>query len=213
VLAAGDHVGIQPQKREGYAAVGCAVPVGRLRGDDLIEFSRLADEYGSGELRLTNNQNILVVDVPEARLDDLLSEPLLGRYSPQPSAWARRTVSCTGKDFCHFSLFDTKARAVEFAAEMDALVPLSSPLRVHWSGCFHGCGQHQIGDIGFEAVHLRAGNDVVEAVDVYLGGQLGPDPKLATRVLEAVPVSELPERIPELLREAEFAAIRQAVSG
>jgi ferredoxin-nitrite reductase len=196
----GDHVGVRRQKQEGRWYVGCLVPVGRITGDDLIEFGRLAEVFGTGELRLTQDQNVLLVNVPTDRLRALLDEPLLARYSPFPPPALRRLVSCTGIDFCHYALIDTKGRAVELAAELEGLIPNERPLRVHWSGCPHACGQHHIADLGFQAARVRIGDQVVDAADVYLGGRLGREPRLAVRVLEGVPVSELRERLEPLLR-------------
>ncbi len=196
---AGDHLGVSRQRQAGLNTVGCLIPVGRIQGDDLIEFGRLAEAYGSGELRLTNNQNVLIVNVPDERLDGLLSEPILQKYPSEPSSWMRRTVSCTGKDFCHFSQIDTKGSAVAFAQRMDELLPRQTAVRVHWSGCVRGCGQHPIGDIGFQAAPLRVGDHFVDAADVYVGGRLGPEPRLATKILSSVPLDELPERIAALL--------------
>jgi ferredoxin-nitrite reductase len=196
---AGDHIGVTQQKKDNLYALGCVVPVGRIRGRDFAAFGRLAEEYGSGELRLTNQQNILIVNVNGGRLAALLEEPLLQKYSPVPSAWSRRTVSCTGKDFCHFALIDTKGYAQELSRQMESLMPLDSPLRVHWSGCSHGCGQHLVADIGIQAQRLAIGDVIVDAADVFIGGRLGKDARLATKVLDSVPLSELPLRLKEIL--------------
>jgi ferredoxin-nitrite reductase len=197
----GDHLGVTSQKQAGFQAVGCLIPVGRIRGNDLIEFGRLAETYGNGELRLTNNQNILIVNVPADQMTALLTEDLLRMYSPEPSSWMRRSVSCTGRDFCQFSLIDTKGSALAFAREMDGLLNRDEALRVHWSGCARGCGQHHIGDIGLQAAQLRRGTELIDAVDVYLGGRVGPEGALGTKVLEAVPLDELPARVAELLKD------------
>jgi ferredoxin-nitrite reductase len=82
---------------------------------------------------------------------------------------------------------------------MERLLPLPTSLRVRWSACQHGCGQHYIGDIGFMATRAQIGDEIVEAVDVFIGGKPGSDPRLATRVLSEVPVSELPRRVAEYL--------------
>src|SRR5205085_11938447 len=87
---AGDHLGVARQKQPGLNAVGCLVPVGRLTGEDLIEFGSLAGRYGSSELRLTNNQNVVIVNVPGTSLAALLGEPLLQKFSPHPPNWSRR---------------------------------------------------------------------------------------------------------------------------
>jgi ferredoxin-nitrite reductase len=204
---AGDHLGVSRQKQAGLNTVGCLVPVGRINGDDLIEFGRLADCYGSGELRLTNNQDLLIVDVHKDDMRPLLAEQLLQKYSPAPPNWRRRSVSCTGIDFCHYAQIDTKRSAEEFAAKMEELLPIDSPLRVHWSGCQHGCGQHYVGDIGLLASHNQVGNAVVPVVDVFVGGTLGKNPRLARRALTDVPLTELPERLAEYLRRDDSGLI------
>jgi ferredoxin-nitrite reductase len=195
----GDHLGVRDQRQPGLCYVGCLVPVGRTCGDEMIDFARIADCYGSGDVRLTNDQNILLVNVPEARLDALLDEPLLRRLTPFPAASRRRLVSCTGSDFCHYALGDTKGQALDVAAGLEALMPAMEPLRMHWSGCPHACGQHRIADIGFLATKVRIDGVIVDSADVYLGGRLGKDPRLAERVLENVPLTELPARVKRLL--------------
>jgi len=191
----GDHVGVHPQKRSGVSSVGLLVPVGRTTGDDLKEMARLAETYGSGELRLTNDQNVLIVNVRGSALAGLLAEPLVLRYTPHPDAFQRRLVSCTGKDFCHYSLIDTKGRALELAQQLNVLLPEAPSLRMHWSGCPHPCGLHHIADIGFQASRVRIDGEVVDAADVFVGGKLGRDARLATKVMEGVPLSDLAERL------------------
>jgi ferredoxin-nitrite reductase len=193
--------------------VGLAVPVGRTTGDDLIELGRLAETYGSGELRLTNDQNVLIVDVAGNGLAALLAQPLVQRYTPHPDAFQRRLVSCTGKDFCHFSLIDTKGRAVEVAERLQALLPEALPLRMHWSGCPHACGLHHIADIGFQAARVRVDGEIVDAADVFVGGKLGKEARLATKVMEGVPLSELADRLAPLIaagRRPAVAAVEAA---
>jgi ferredoxin-nitrite reductase len=195
----GDHTGVHRQREAGRFYVGLNVPVGRTTADDLIGLAKLALLTGSGNLRLTNDQNVLIPDVDEADLDAFLSEPLLLKYQVVPPSLMRRLVSCTGKDFCHFSLIDTKGRALEVAERLQVLLPGAGPLRMHWSGCPHACGLHHIGDIGIQAARVRVGSEVVDAADVFMGGRLGTDPRLAAKVLEGVPIDELPQRLRDLL--------------
>ena len=105
----GDHVGIFPQKQSGLNCLGLAVPVGRVSVDQLLEVARLADAYGNGEIRLTPSQNVLIPNVPDAAVDSLKAEPLLREFQYDPSEVVRGLVSCTGNDYCHFALIDTKA--------------------------------------------------------------------------------------------------------
>jgi ferredoxin-nitrite reductase len=191
----GDHLGVHSQRRSDLSYVGLAVPAGRTTADDMIELARLAGCYGSGEVRLTNDQNVLIVNVPDDKLSGLLEEPLLATYSPDPGSFSRRMVSCTGKDFCHFSLIDTKGRATEIAESLQVLYPDETPLRMHWSGCPHACGLHHIADIGLQASRVRIGDEIVDAADVFVGGRLGKHASLATKVMDAVPLTELPQRL------------------
>lgn len=196
----GDHIGVQPQRQAGLVSIGLLVPVGKVTGNDFIELARLSDEYGSSEVRLTDDQNMLLVNVPEARLECLLDEPLMQKYSPNPDNWMRGTVSCTGNNYCHFSLIDTKSWAVKIAGTMNDLMPMSEPLRVNWSGCPHACGQHHIGDVGFQGARVRIGDEIVDAVDVFIGGRAGADARMGEKVLDAVPLTELPARLIALLQ-------------
>ena len=136
------------QEQPGRSVVGCLVPVGRITGDQLIEFGRLARIYGEGELRLTVQQNVLIPHVPEARLGALLKEPLLQTFSPDPSPWMRSVVTCTGTEYCHFSLIDTKGEALKLARALDERYEIDAPVRLQMSGCPHSCGQHRAGEIG-----------------------------------------------------------------
>ena len=116
----GDHVGVHGQRQAGLVYVGCSVPVGRMSGIELVEAARLADTYGDGDVRLGTDQNFTLTGVPEDRLDDLLAEPLLQKYSPFPGPFVRGVVACTGAEFCRFAVVETKERAVLWARHLDA---------------------------------------------------------------------------------------------
>ncbi|KAF3505092.1 hypothetical protein F2Q69_00040395 [Brassica cretica] len=62
-----DYFGVHPQKQEGLSYIGLHCPVGRLQADDMDELARLADTYGSGELRLTVEQNIIIPNVETSK--------------------------------------------------------------------------------------------------------------------------------------------------
>jgi ferredoxin-nitrite reductase len=217
----GDHVGVHPQKRGGgfqtgpyendLHYVGLNVPVGRMGGEQFEEAGRLAGEYGHG-VRLATDQNLIITGVPEERLEDLLAEPLLQRYSPNPGAFERGVVACTGSEFCRFGIVETKVRAVEWAREMDERVGDigQEAVRMHFSGCSASCAQPQIGDIGFRGETAKTREAIVEGVDIGLGGSLGKDAAFIDWVEGAKPAEEVPdalvavfERFEEERREGE----------
>ncbi|MBK7725470.1 MAG: hypothetical protein IPI33_09645 [Dehalococcoidia bacterium] len=190
---AGDHLGIHPQRQVGMNYIGLHIPVGRVTSDELDELARLAEQYGAGELRLTIDQNVVVPHVPDSALSALLAEPLLAKLRPNPPAVWRSLVACTGNDYCHFSLIDTKTHAFNLATDLERKgIQVPRGTRIHVSGCVHACGKHHVGDIGLQGANIRLGERVEEAADVWVGGKLGENARLATKVLTNVHVEDLP---------------------
>jgi ferredoxin-nitrite reductase len=199
---AGDHLGIHPQRQAGMNYVGLHVPVGRISAEQMEGVAELAETYGSGELRLTVDQNLIIIGVPDERLSALLAEPLLQELRPNPSSVWRNLVACTGNEDCHFSLIDTKRHAVTLAAELERRgVQLPRGARLHVSGCVHACGKHHVADIGLQGTNIRLGDRIEEAADVYIGGRLGYEPQLAAKVLQNVHMEDLPVLVEALVRQ------------
>ena len=196
-----DHLGVIPQKQMGLYSVGLCVPTGRTCADDMTELARLAAVYGSGDIRLTVDQNAIIADVPESRLPGLLQEPLLSRLSPDPAPMMRGLVSCTGNDYCNLALIETKSVSRRVIEALDSLHPDAAPLRMYWSGCPAGCGNHHAADIGFQGGKTRFEGNVVDAVTIFAGGSTGPNARPASKVAEQVPVSTLGAVLPGLIEK------------
>jgi len=214
----GDHVGVHAQRDPELRYVGCSVPVGRMSGIELVEAARLAKIYGDGTLRLGSDQNFVLTGVPDNRIDALLDEELLGKYSPFPGPFERGVVACTGSEFCRFAVVETKERAVTWARWLDSQLaddPVaqrpapSRPsawredagvIRMHFSGCSASCAQPQIADIGFRGDVAHVGERIVEAVDIGMGGSLGPDAGFIDWIENARPVDDVPEALVRALR-------------
>ena len=203
-----DYLGVHPQKQEGLSYVGLHVPVGRLQAADMFELARLADEYGSGELRLTVEQNIVLPNVRNERIDALLAEPLLReRLSPRPSLLLRGLVACTGNQFCGQAIIETKARALQVTREVEKRVAVPRPVRMHWTGCPNSCGQVQVADIGFMGCLTKDGDgNICEAADIFVGGRVGSDSHLADVYRKAVPCKDLVPVVADILVER-FGAV------
>jgi ferredoxin-nitrite reductase len=202
-----DYLGVHPQKQEGLSYVGLHVPVGRVQAADMFELARLADEYGSGELRLTVEQNIVLPNVKNERLDALLAEPLLQRLSPQPSLLLKGLVSCTGNQFCGQAIIETKMRALNVTREVEKRVSVPRPVRMHWTGCPNSCGQVQVADIGFMGCLTKdSTGKIVEAADIFVGGRVGSDSHLADVSKKSVPCDDLVPIVANLLVE-KFGAV------
>ncbi|AQL42525.1 ferredoxin--nitrite reductase [Halorientalis sp. IM1011] len=204
-----DHVGVYDQ-RDGTNYVGLSVPVGRLPAEDAIELADLADEYGSGEIRLTRRQNPLVMDVPDEKLDDLLAHDLLETYTPEPSPFEQGAMACTGTEFCSIALTETKARTARMLRWLQRNVELPDDvdrIKIHYSGCTADCGQAMTADIGLQGMRARKDGEMVEAMDVGVGGGVGEDPSFVDWVRQRVPADEVPGLIKNLVEA--YAALRE----
>ena len=204
-----DHVGIFRQKQEGLNYVGLAVPVGRITTEQMLQVADLAENYGSGQIRLTIGQNLIIPGVPDNKIGDLTAEPVLQELRYDPPEVMRGLVSCTGMDYCHFALIETKGWALKTARALEAKLGKTQPLRMHWSGCPAGCGNHSVADIGLLGKNIKLNGEVVEAVDVFVAGAAGCEPNPPIKIMEDVPCEGLPNVVAGLVQHGAFKAMRQ----
>ncbi|OIW10186.1 hypothetical protein TanjilG_27937 [Lupinus angustifolius] len=209
-----DYLGVHPQKQEGLSYVGIHIPVGRVQAYEMDELANLADKYGTGELRLTVEQNIIIPNVENSKLDALLKEPLLKeRFSPEPSILMKTLVACTGNQFCGQAIIETKARALKVTEEVEREVAVTRKVRMHWTGCPNTCGQVQVADIGFMGCMTRDENGkVTEGVDIFLGGRIGTDSHLAEVYKKGVPCKDLVPIVADILVN-HFGAVKRNREG
>ena len=186
-----DHAGIYRQKQPGLNYVGLKVAVGRIAAESLLGVAALAERYGTGEIRISPAQALIIPNVPDRRLAILLDEPLLRELPYNASEVFKGLVSCVGNDYCNLAVIETKSRAMEIAKRLDVTLQGVKPLTMHWSGCPAGCGNHLVADIGLLGKKAKVNGQVVDAVDIYVGGRSGPDSKLAVKIMEDVPCEKL----------------------
>jgi nitrite reductase (NADH) large subunit len=202
-----DHLGINPQKHSPTSGspplfyVGLSVPVGRITTAQLRAVADLAERYGSGEVRMTVGQNLVVPNVPESRVGALADEPVFRELPYDPSPIMRGLVACTGIDYCPLALIETKGWAVRVAKELEERTAgrKLQPLTIHWSGCAAGCGMHQVSTIGLQGCRSRVNGEVVDAAHVSIKGKTGPSPVVATDVMYDVPCERLSEVLEPLV--------------
>ncbi len=196
-----DHLGVFRQKQEGLSYIGLCVPVGRLFADDMFDLARIAEVYGSGELRLTVEQNVIIPNIAAENMPTLLTEPLLAKFTPNPTPLQRALVSCTGAQFCNFALIETKNKAVDLIRQLDAELNIPRGVRIHWTGCPNSCGQPQVADIGLMGTKARKDGKTVEGVDLYMGGKVGKDAHLGSCVQKGIPCEDLKSLLTSILIE------------
>jgi ferredoxin-nitrite reductase len=195
-----EHIGIYRQAQTGLNYVGLKITVGRITADDLKRVTAMAERYGNGEMRLSPAQAIIIPNVPDRRVGDLAEDPVVKQFTYNPSPMLKGLVSCVGNDYCNLALIETKSRAVQTVNALEGkLAGNLKPITMHWSGCPAGCGNHLVADIGLLGKRAKIDGRVVDAVDVYVGGRSGPDPKQAVKLLEDVPCDRLPSVLEGLI--------------
>ncbi len=172
-----DHLGIHKQKQGDLYWVGICFPGGRIRDGILGKIGELAGKYcaaGQDAIRLTNKQNLLIINVPEASLPALKSELDALGLDYNPTNYRKGCVSCTGIEFCNLAVAETKNRMVQLVEQLETQSGwYKGKIRIHFSGCPSSCGQHQIADIGFRGARTKVNGEMVDAYDSFIGGRLG----------------------------------------
>lgn len=187
------HVGIYRQIQPGMNYAGLKVLVGRIQHGDLVKIAALAEKYGTGEVRISPAQALIIPNVSDRKIGGLDREPLVKQFAYNPSPVYKGLVSCVGSDYCNLAVIETKGRAVETAKALEERIGSTlKPITMHWSGCPAACGNHLVADIGLLGKKAKVAGKVVDAVDVYVGGRSGPDAKLAIKIMEDVPCDRLP---------------------
>jgi sulfite reductase (ferredoxin) len=205
-----DHIGVHRQ-RNGLNYVGFAPRVGRLNGQLLGEIADLAERYGSG-VRTTSEQKMIIIDVPDASVDELVEE-LDGLGLPvKPSVFRRHMMACTGIEFCKLAIVETKGRAMDLIDELEKRLPdFDAPVTINVNGCPNSCARIQTADIGLKgSLVIDDSGNQVEGFQIHLGGALtggdaaGSGFGRKVRGLKAT-ADELPNYVERVLRRYDAA--------
>jgi sulfite reductase (ferredoxin) len=200
-----DHVGVQ-KIRNGLNAVGVSAIAGRVSGTILTKVADLMEAAGSDRARLTAYQKLIILDVPDEKLDALRAGlDALGLQS-QPSHWRQNLMACTGIEYCKLSFADTRGRAQHLVPELEARLgdlnaELDVPVTVNINGCPNSCARIQVADIGFKGQMVDDGNGPEEGFQVHLGGSLGLDSGFGRKLRQhKVLATELGDYIERVVR-------------
>ena len=172
-----DHLGIHPQVQPGLYYLGGSTLRGRFTAGQMIGAADVADRFGSGRLRCTNRQNIIVLDVPDEHVEEAAASLADIGLPTQVSTFRRGVISCTGMQFCKLAIVETKDRAAELIDHLERRVgDLAGSLRINVNGCPNACAQYQVADIGLQGgiARLEDGSRV-QGFILHVGGQLGAE--------------------------------------
>ncbi|MFF0453222.1 nitrite/sulfite reductase [Nocardia africana] len=190
-----DHVGVQ-KLRNGLNAIGFSPIAGRVSGTILTEVADAVERIGADRIRFTPYQKLVVLDVPDDKVEELISELEPLGLQARPSAWRRNLLACSGIEFCKLSFVETRKRSQVLAPELeqrlaDINAQLDVPVTININGCPNSCGRSQIADIGFKGQLVDDGNgNQVEGFQVHLGGTLGLDAAFGRKLRQHKVTSE-----------------------
>jgi len=196
-----DHVGVHKQKQVGLSYVGATVLNGRLNPEQLHMLASLAETHGDGHLRATIGQNIVLVNIPNAKVSEVVEKIVALGLQVEPTVFYRGAVACTGTEFCKLAIAETKGFAKWLVGEMEERLPeFDQQLRLHVTGCTNSCGQSWIADIGLEGKKIKKDGAMVDAFYFCVGGAVGEHAGIARMIGYRAVAEDCPEAIERLLR-------------
>jgi len=206
------HIGVHRQKQKGFNYLGIVLPVGRMTSDQMRGIAEISKRFGSGTIRLTVWQNLLISDVADRDVGVCVAAIAALGLGVEASAIRRGLVACTGNAGCKFAASNTKGHALRLADFLEARLRVDTPINIHLTGCHHSCAQHYVGDIGLIAVKVERGEETVEGYNVFIGGGAAAvaEQAMAREYASGVAFDELPPLLEKLL--AAYLAHRRAAT-
>lgn len=194
------HIGIFKQKQPGMNYIGVAVPVGYMSSKQMRILAETAEAYGSGELRLTVWQNLIIPNVHEDHIPAVQRSLKSAGFDCKASSITGGLIACTGNTGCKFASTDTKGQAIQIAKYLDQRVELDQPINIHLTGCPHSCAQHYCGDIGLLGVKVTDNGEQVEGYNIVFGGGVDQDQAIAKEVFKGIPMASVPKFLERSLK-------------
>lgn len=193
------QVGVFAQKQPGLNYLGVSVPVGNLTARQLLRLAEISDLYGSGEVRLTVWQNLIVPNIPDAYVETAKKALKRAGLDWQQSHLRSGLMACTGNAYCKFAATNTKAHALELAEYLEKKLKLDQPLNIHLTGCPNSCAQHYMGDLGLLGTKVKVSGETLEGYHVFVGGGFGEHQAVGRQVFSGVSVAQLKPLLEKML--------------
>jgi ferredoxin-nitrite reductase len=190
------HIGVFKQKQNHLNYAGAVITVGRMSVKQMRRLADVAQNYGTGELRLTVWQNLIIPNVPDAFVDTVKKNLVKMGFHHEATSISGGLVACTGNTGCKWASTNTKGQAVELARYLEKKVRLDQPINIHLTGCPNSCAQHYMGDIGLLGAKVTGGE---EGYHVVLGGGFGDAQAVGREVFKGIAFGELPALLERVL--------------
>ena len=188
--------------KNGKYAYKIIVPSGIFSGTDMIEVAFRAKEFGSGDLRLTYDQNIYVINLDKESLKDFEESDIVSKYKAYNNIYFNDMIACAGTKTCSYGVIPNKPDAIEMAHFLNSEVAIENAMvRMNWSACPKGCGVHGIADIGFEGCKAKdSDGNRVDGVHIFIGGKITKEAREAKVLHKTLPITEAKYHVKYLLK-------------
>ena len=194
------QVGVHHQKQAGLNYIGVNVPVGQITPKQMLRVAEIADLYGSGEIRLTVWQNLILPNVPDSFVETARKALLKAGFDSRPSHIRSGLVACTGNSHCKFAQADTKSHALALAEHLEKTIKLDQPINIHLTGCPNSCAQHYIGDIGLLGTKVKVAGESHEGYHVFVGGGFAGRQAVGRQIFTGVSTGQLQPTLEKVLK-------------
>ncbi|HEX9181525.1 MAG TPA: nitrite/sulfite reductase, partial [Burkholderiales bacterium] len=149
------------QKQAGLYVFPVAVPLGQLSASHLRGLASLLETLSLSDIRTTQDQNLMVLNVPQSRLGALRAGvTALGLGEPNAGD---NVVACPGTSSCRLGITASPVVAPKLSGGAE-------DLRIRVSGCHNGCAQPETGDIGIYGEGRRLHGRLIPHYQTYFGG-------------------------------------------
>lgn len=175
----------------------CIRDRGKLNINQLYNLANLVDTYGSGSLRLTPWQNLIIPDIKSEFIPQVQEHiENLGLHWSANHIYSG-LVACTGNKGCASSATDTKTDALALAEYLQQHISLDIPIKIHFTGCSKSCAYHGKSDITLLGAQKIENNTTIEGYQVFVGSYEQP---FGREIYSYINQAELPEVILRLLQ-------------
>lgn len=198
-----EHIGVHPQRQEGFYYIGFPVYLGIVTGEQLRRIADVVEDY-DGDVRVTRQQNLILTGVPETRVEEVVTR--MGELGiPLDANRIRATsVGCTGQPLCNYAVTPTKGKLGQLIQHLERTFGSTiEGLKINLDGCPHACGHHWLGDIGLQGTTGRGdatSDEKIEAYDIFLRGRYGADAQIGRPLIRRVPEADTQFYVERLVR-------------
>jgi len=173
-----NHLGIHHQKQAGLSYIGLGLRLGKLTAEQLWALVEISETFGSGQLRLTPWQTILIPNIPNEKVSELLPKLTSLGLSPD-RGWDDGIVACAGKPGCAAAATQTQVHALILADYLRARFSISPPfeggdqggVNIHVTGCPKSCAQPSPAEITLLGTTIEQNGEILEGYEVYVGDE------------------------------------------